>query len=133
MSDVQKIIADTMALHFLERNLRIHETERTEWWECVGCGWESERFDLNDSEVEAEIHRVKRAHVATAIDTALGGLTREGGSAVLRTVGWSCYCGSSEMKIDAKSPTTCGRGHEITLPPPPGFTRSRWVSGWVDE
>ncbi|MCG7610366.1 hypothetical protein [Mycobacterium sp. CnD-18-1] len=104
MSDAQKLIADTIGRHRLERNLRIHNAERVEWWECTECGWESEEFDLNDSDVAREIERVKRGHLAAEIDKAIGGLTRE---------------------------YACGQraGDDPRLEP---IEEIRWVSGWSE-
>ncbi|QDF19972.1 hypothetical protein HWC44_gp085 [Mycobacterium phage ThetaBob] len=75
-SEAQNLIADVMGKHRLERGVRMGRVRRVEWWVCLECGWESEKFDLNDPEVAREIEQVKRAHVAEEVDKALGGLTR---------------------------------------------------------
>ncbi|QGH75399.1 hypothetical protein SEA_BLUEFALCON_54 [Mycobacterium phage Bluefalcon] len=76
-SEAQNVIAEVIGKHRLENGMRIGRGERVEWWECLECGWRSEEFDLDDSEVRREIERVKLAHVAFEVDKALGGLTRE--------------------------------------------------------
>ncbi|AVO21685.1 hypothetical protein I5I01_gp80 [Mycobacterium phage MooMoo] len=105
-SEAQNLIADVMGKHRLERGVRMGRVRRVEWWVCLECGWESEKFDLNDPEVAREIEQVKRAHVAEEVDKALGGLTRE---TVPAREGWIL---------------------------PPGWigdrTAARWVSGWSE-
>ncbi|AYR00437.1 hypothetical protein I5H98_gp080 [Mycobacterium phage Whouxphf] len=66
--EAQNLISDVMGKHRLEEGMRMGRGERVEWWCCLECGWRSEDFDLDDSEVRREIERVKRAHVAEEIE-----------------------------------------------------------------
>lgn len=125
MSDAQKLIADVLGLHFLEKCMRVSTSERTEWWQCLGCGWESEEFDLDDTEVRREIERVKRAHLAAEIDKALGGLRVE--SALRVTVN------QTDRRIVLTDPTDISAARRFATEENNTLADvSRWVSGWSE-
>lgn len=106
------MIAEVIGVHRLEKSARFTPTERTEWWTCHGCDWESEEFDLDDSEVGREIERVKRSHVGEAVAAAFGGLTRESHS-------YSHY--EHKPVIGGQSSRYVGER-----------TKQRWVGAWTD-
>ncbi|MCG7607056.1 hypothetical protein [Mycobacterium sp. CnD-18-1] len=131
MSDAQKLIADVIGRHRVETGMRIGGGERAEWLECLGCGWESEEFDLDDTEVRREIERVKRAHLAAEIDKALGGLTGEWGVVVAYPPRPDDGYPGAVVTLDSYRLRDAAETVKRTKYPEDDYeVRSRWVSGW---
>lgn len=76
LTDAQKVIAEVMDLHRMER-YSSSSPGSFEWWaHCTYCDHRSRRFSTNE-DWENHLHNAQVAHLAVEIDKALGKLTRE--------------------------------------------------------